>query len=99
MSMIKDMTRTIRLYKRKCDKEIGGCGHLVDITNAVTLKKGKLHLCQRCAGRIVRKGYEKGKGKYDWTARDWELWAGRVFRVNKTVELPAWFIDKEKEVS
>jgi hypothetical protein len=42
-------------YKRECNKSIGGCGKEIDITTAVTVSKGTLHLCKCCAGAILRR--------------------------------------------
>jgi hypothetical protein len=41
----------VSLFKRKCDKEIGGCGKKnVDKDRVISVIKGKKHLCITCAG-------------------------------------------------
>jgi len=37
-------------YKRLCNR----CFKKIDIQCMVTIKKGKIHLCRRCAGEILR---------------------------------------------
>jgi len=47
-------------HKRECDKKIGGCGRTMEIDSVVTVERGKLHMCKRCASKIIRKvkGYD-----------------------------------------
>ena len=40
-------------FKRICDGEIGGCDTLVDRDSAVTVQKGKLHICKICVGKLI----------------------------------------------
>ena len=46
----------VSLFKRRCDKEIGGCGKKnVDKDNVVSVVKGTYHLCKTCAGKELKK--------------------------------------------
>jgi hypothetical protein len=45
----------INCFKRECNKSIGGCGRIVDKDQAITVQKGKLHLCPLCAGKVIAK--------------------------------------------
>ena len=48
----------ISRFKRKCDKEVGGCGKRnVDKDRVVSVIKGKYHLCITCAGKVIREDY------------------------------------------
>lgn len=42
-------------YKRKCDKDIGGCGKVIDISETVSVVRGKFHLCKKCAGKELNR--------------------------------------------
>ena len=46
-------------YKRTCDKKIGGCGKTIDVNNMVTVVRGELHLCTRCAGKKIAKSLKR----------------------------------------
>ena len=66
---------TVSMFKRKCDKSIGGCGkNNVDVTSVVTIQNGKLHLCRKCAGNVIRRllklteAYNDNKGSKNKTA-------------------------------
>ena len=54
----------VSLFKRRCDKEIGGCGKKnVDKDNVVSVVRGKLHLCLGCAAKQLRLQYSHRHGK------------------------------------
>ena len=53
----------ISYYKRRCDKEVEGCGREVDITRCVSVVRGKLHLCLGCAAKQLRLQYSHRHGK------------------------------------
>lgn len=46
-------------YKRICNVEIGGCDKKIDIDDTVSVKRGELHLCKPCAGKILYKYIQK----------------------------------------
>lgn len=50
-----------RHYKRRCDKDIGGCGKTVDKDDGVVVVvRGEKHLCCQCAGELIRTALKPG---------------------------------------